>query len=369
VTATGDLVSGDSGFHAAHEAYTEQAYRDPGLLPDRYVFVLTNRCNLRCAYCCQRKRPGGEAMTASDWVALARQVPEHARITLTGGEPFLFEGFDEVFAAVAATRDCNIITNGLLLDGARIERLLSFPRLRVLSLSIDDVGNRARSFTAEQWRRLVASLHAFRRRRDALGSACALDVKTTILDGNAADLLETYRFLREEIRVDTHAFQFLKGSPLQHADEMHELREALEESHAPVYARFETIVAQLEEVRRYNRSRGLVSYLHPKVASLTAPDPLPDLGYVNSRAFARHRFQACRFPWSSVHVNSDGTLFPCLAVALGNVRRETLVGIMRGEARRRFLEVIRAGGTIEACNRCGWIRPLSGVAPERPALA
>ena len=40
-------------------------------------------------------------MTAKDWISFSRQLPPYARVTFTGGEPLVFNGFDEVFHEVA----------------------------------------------------------------------------------------------------------------------------------------------------------------------------------------------------------------------------------------------------------------------------
>ena len=47
-----------------------------------------------------------------------------------------------------------------------------------------------------------------------------LDAKTVVLDDNSDDLFEIYKYLVEKLEIDTHSFQILKGSPVQHADIM-----------------------------------------------------------------------------------------------------------------------------------------------------
>ncbi len=102
-------------FHLKHEALTDLIYRLPHLLPDRYVFILTNLCNLTCDFCFQKKDLREDRMTTSDWLTLAKQLPFYSRVTLTGGEPLMFPGFEEVFSYVAKRYECNMISNGLLL--------------------------------------------------------------------------------------------------------------------------------------------------------------------------------------------------------------------------------------------------------------
>jgi len=342
-------------FHNRHEALTEMLYDTPGMLPARYVFVLTTRCNLRCPFCFQAKKDGaGQAMTGDDWLALAAQLPEYARVTFTGGEPLIFPDFKRVFDFVASRHDCNLITNGLLLTEELVDFLLSFQRFRVLSVSVDSVGNTLRGVSPGKWAHAERMMRYFVERRRKVHPQCLLDVKTTVVDDNSTDLLAIHRYCVETLGCDHHGFQFLKGSPLQHADEACGFEEIDIPREAPRYVNFAAIKEQLAAVQRYNLEKGGKTFLHPKAASLNDDGPLY-IDWLNESLHRRQCFAPCKYPWASVHVNADGHLFPCLAVSMGNVRRQPLAEIVAGERFRRFRELIRARGTVAACNRCGWL--------------
>jgi len=334
-------------FHNKHEMFTELAYNTPDVLPDRYVFVLTNLCNLKCDFCYMKKNVREDAMAAGDWIALTEQLPDYARVTLCGGEPLVFQEFDKVFGFVAQRFDCNLISNGILLTEEKIDYLLSFPKFKVLSLSIDDIGNVGRGVSPKQWKHLEKMIKYFIKKRDETGSESFLDIKTMILDKNAENLFGIYKYFVEELNIDTHSFQFLKGSPIQHADQMFEFAEINNKSKAPVYKKFDLIKDQLNMAKEYNHQHKKVSFLHPKVESLDV---------LNNADHVKDDFSPCKFPWSSAHINVDGTVFPCLALSLGNVKNTPLKEIINGEKLKRFKELIKKEGTIESCNRCGWLR-------------
>ena len=68
------------------------------------------------------------------------------------------------------------------------------------------------------------SLKYFQKRKLELNHpSCILDSKTVVLDENAADLLEIHQYCIEDLKCDTHSFQFLKGSPIQHSGLMFKL--------------------------------------------------------------------------------------------------------------------------------------------------
>lgn len=296
-------------------------------------------------------------MTTCDWVNLANQLPDYARVTLCGGEPLLFGGFKEIFSYVAGRFDCNIISNGLLLTKEKIDYILSFPKFRVLSISIDNVGNTLRDVTPRQWNHLENMLKYFVTRRNHLNSGCILDTKTMVLDENAEQLFEMYRYFTENLNIDTHSFQFLKGSSIQHADNMVEFEDILKKSKAKTYQKFDIIKEQLQLVKQYNLQKGTVSFLHPKVDSLTSDGPFLRIDYLNDFNHIKKRYSPCKFPWSSVHINVDGTLFPCLAVSMGTVKKQPLCDVISGATFTRFKNLIRKEGSVEACNRCGWLLP------------
>jgi MoaA/NifB/PqqE/SkfB family radical SAM enzyme len=344
-------------FHLKHELMTELIYHIPGMLPDRYVLILTNQCNLRCPFCYQKKGPQDDQMCYEDWSRVLDQLPSYARVTLTGGEPLMFPEFRALFSDIARRWDCNLITNGLLLSEETSDLLLGHPRFKVLSVSIDDFKNKVRGLSERQWEQCQAQLKTFIQKRNALRSQCVFEVKATILDQNAPYLFDLYRYCVEELDCDHFSFQFLKGSPLQHSDVMSPMESILDPASAEIYKRFEAIQAQLEMVRQYNLRNRRTAFLHPKIASLNSGHPLADIQFLNKETHAPSTFHACKFPWSSIHINSDGEVFPCLAVAMGNIKTTPLKAIIQGKAFRHFREIIRREGTVAACNRCGWLRP------------
>lgn len=344
-------------FHNRHEHFTRLLYDNPGMLPHRYVFVLTTRCNLRCPFCYQSQKGGKDPMAPKDWMRVGEQLPDYARVTLTGGEPLLYDGFEEIFAYIAGRFDCNIITNGVLLTERLVDALLSYPRFRVLSVSIDSVRNTIRGISPERWEKVEGMIRYFLGRREELGHECLLDAKTTVLDENAHDLLDIHRYCVEEFLSDHHSLQFLKGSSIQHAERMFSLEDALHESRAPIYRNFGIIKGQLEKIRQYDMRHHKKSFIHPKVTSLDGDMDLFDLDVLNEPYHMKEVFEPCPYPWSSVHINTDGQLFPCLAISMGDVRHAPLTEIIQGEAFAGFRGLLRREGTLPGCNRCGWLRP------------
>lgn len=350
------MINRDTDFHKKQEELTELIYQTPNMLPSRYVFVLTNLCNLRCDFCFQKKKPRANAMTSEDWINFSKQIPEYARITLTGGEPLIFKGFKNVFNEVAEKFDCNIISNGTLLNRETTDFILSYSKFKIFSVSIDDIGNKVRNVSPKQWDNLTENLKYFIDKRNVIGSDCKLDIKTTVLDDNANNLFNIYTQLIETLNPDTYSFQFLKGSPIQHSDVMFSFKDIQESIRVEQYKDISTIRNQLKKVRKYNLETGRVAFVHPKILDLNSEEELPDLTYFNREQHRSSDYSPCKFPWSSVHINYDGNLFPCLAVSMGNVKEKSLREIIEGEKMQKFRGMIKENKTLESCSRCGWLR-------------
>jgi MoaA/NifB/PqqE/SkfB family radical SAM enzyme len=347
-------MNDDTLLHKRHEELTNQIYNTPGMLPSRYVYILTNLCNLNCDFCFQQKKLKKDRMTQEDWIRLTKQLPSYARVTLTGGEPLMFNGFKQIFSYVAERFECNLITNGTLLSKELIDFMIKFKKFKILSLSIDNKGNTLRKIKPELWQKTEETIRYFINKREEINPDCALDIKSLILDENAEELFEFYKYCREELKCDFHVFHFLKGSPIQHSDVMFDFEEALIPNLAPVYQKWEKIKQELEKIRVYNLKTKRGSYLHPKVGSLTSSTKLIYLNQINDPVYKSERYKLCKYPWSSVHINSDGALFPCLAISMGNVKKTPLARIIGGAEMTKFRNTLRKKGTIAACNRCGW---------------
>ena len=355
-------------YHREMMAFAEKLYSARDMMPHRYVFILTNKCNLKCPFCFQKKDHSSNNMSTDDWLRVVEQLPDYAWITLTGGEPFLFKGFEAVFHAVSKLHGCNIITNGLLLTEPLMELLLSQPRFAVLSISVDSVGNTVRGVKPDQWEHTVKNLRLFSAKRDENGSSTLLDAKTMVLDENAGDLFEIHRYCMETLGCNTHGFQLLKGSPLQHADTMSPIEAIHKCINSRTYSRLATIQEQFELVRRYNRQTGSRCFTHPSIVDLNGEEPIEsfDLGYMNLSEHKRENYLPCKMPWESVHINSDGSLFPCMAVGMGNVKTQLLRDIINGSLFNDFKSTIKDRGTVTGCHRCGYLKPREELlAPTR----
>ena len=107
------------------------------------LWVYTNYdCNLRCAYCLAESSPTAPCRPLG--LETIRRLIDEAvalgfrEVFFTGGEPFVLDDIYETLAYAAARMKTTVLTNGMLLKGARLERLqaIAHPNLTV-QVSLD----------------------------------------------------------------------------------------------------------------------------------------------------------------------------------------------------------------------------------------
>ncbi len=345
-------------FYEKNKNFGYEAFKKEAVLPHRYVLVLSNLCNLACSFCFQDRKKNPNRMTKDDWLDFLDKIPQNSRVSLTGGEPLLFKGFKEIFIKASNRNETNIISNGLMLTQEVSELLLSKKNFKVLAISIDDIGDTTRDLTSKQWNQLEKNIHKFLEIRNALEHKAALDIKTVVLDENIEDLFEIHKYMVENLKADTHSLQLLKGAEIQYSDLMYSYDDIHKKYEAHQYKKFDVLINQLEKIRKYSLANYPKAYLHPNIIPLNSSKEIlyKDYEYLNNRNHDKEKFSTCLSPWTSVHVNVDGNLFPCMAVPMGNVKTQSLEDIIFSNKFKNFKNEIRKCGTINGCNRCGWLK-------------
>ena len=135
-------------------------------------------------------------------------------------------------------------------------------------------------------------------------------------------MFKIHKFCVEELGSDTHDLQLLKGTEIQYADFMFDFNDIHKEYKAHKYEDFKEFINQLNLIREYNIKNNSKCFLHPNIIDLNSNKEIleSDFYYLNNENHESNFFAKCLSPWTSVHINVDGNLFPCMAVSMGNVK-------------------------------------------------
>lgn len=192
-----------------------------GRAPFELTVFVTSACNLRCAHCFYWERLNQKgALTAEEFEALGRTLPRVARLTLSGGEPFLRADLARVVAALCArARPAYLTIPSSGWYGDRTVRAMEaiLPAHREtfcnVSLSLDALGAARDRFMgrAGSFDRMVATaraLQALQRAHPNLGVTCI----TTMTRANQDHLEAIFRFAVDELGVDHYTLSAPHGT-------------------------------------------------------------------------------------------------------------------------------------------------------------
>ena len=122
--------------------------------PSMVTVNLTNRCDQQCIYCeigRSLPSPGKDTLTIDDltWIIDQMSANKIRKISLCGGEPFLFEGIIDVVAYAGKKKiRCSITTNGMTAHKLNESELSILKECKTeINISIDSFQNSIQSYT------------------------------------------------------------------------------------------------------------------------------------------------------------------------------------------------------------------------------
>ena len=171
-------------------------------LPPRLWIYTNYDCNLACRYCLVSSSPYAErrGIELDRFQALVDEARQLAisELFLTGGEPFLLPEIYSMIARATACARTTVLTNAMLLRGARLAKLVEVngPNLW-LQVSLDDDRPGAHdAYRGEgSWERTLEGIRALQ------AEGVQVRIATTVTPEVEARVDEVRRFVREELGV------------------------------------------------------------------------------------------------------------------------------------------------------------------------
>src|SRR5574344_273090 len=189
------------------------------LIPLRYFFELTYRCNLRCPYCYIGDDRNKEELTTEEWFNVIKQIPFYSFVTLVGGEPLIRADFEQILEKTCKKTfgKCNVVTNGILINDEIIRAFIRF-KMMLLSVSLDGFGenhdkNRGQSGIFDKIINNLEKMNSYKKRP-------MIDIKTIVLENNLDDLPKLYK-LCDEMNFDFLSISFLRNNNLKQNSVLH----------------------------------------------------------------------------------------------------------------------------------------------------
>jgi len=187
------------------------------------IFFVTSRCNSRCATCFYWKEmeTAGPDLSLDEIQQVAAHLGPLETLLLSGGEPTLRNDLAEVvetFFRSNGVRHVGLPTNGLLPERTRdlVEQILRrCPGMRVdLNVSLDDIGKRHDAIRGVEgnFDRALETIRLITALRETF-DCLYVNVETVLFDANGRHIPELLDFVREQLDVNGHYVEVLRGNP------------------------------------------------------------------------------------------------------------------------------------------------------------
>jgi len=331
------------------------------LPPIHTFFELTYRCNLRCRFCqflklLEQKSPQAlleTEVSLEEMRDIIDQVPAHTLITLSGGEPLLRQDFREIVSYACRRHKVHIITNGTLMDQDVTGWLMGLGMGSPFSnglfwISFSLQGDR------ETHDRLTGVNGSYDRTVEGITKVIkgrlsrypCVNIQTVVNSLNVASLSHVVE-LADDLGVGL--CNFIAENLGNHFDREAETRSCNMNS-VPLMPRIERQILMENLDRADLRSRkSRVRIRYP----MGGREDLVDYysGILNLSDFL------CYEPWTTMVVCADGEVRSCFGHSFGNLKRQGLLEIWRGEKLELFRSRLSRAGTFPGCVGCCMLQP------------
>ncbi len=169
----------------------------PMFLPNKLWIYTNYNCNLRCSYCVAESHPRAPKRIIQ--LATFKRIVDEAvelgfkKIYLTGGEPLILDDIYEMLAYTSAQLSTTVLTNAMLLNGTRLQKLIAIKN-EWLTIQVSLDGSQPEHHDPYRgqgsWQKTVAGIHKL------CDAGFPIRLSTTETAANTAFLDEICEFRR-----------------------------------------------------------------------------------------------------------------------------------------------------------------------------
>lgn len=343
-------------FDLTRDTYAKLSYNNKlgrALMPIRYFFELTYKCNLNCPYCYVGSDRNKNELTTQEWFKVIEQIPWYSIVTLVGGEPLLRKDFVEILQKTAKKTlgKVSVVTNGILINDDIIDAFIKTNML-LLSVSLDGYGknhdkNRGKEGIFDT---VISNLDKVNAAKSK-SKRPLVDIKTIVLENNLDDLPKLYK-LCEEMNFDFLSVSFLRNNNLKQNSILRE--QFGEEFYAQKYPikpyfdmeHFKEVYREIEGMKGKTQLR-----FAPKFPDINTIENIEKFFSYSDKPI-NEIYKPCLYPFSDMMINPEGNVYPCLSLKIGNVREKSLKEVFNEPKFCCFRKNLKASGVFESCQMC-----------------
>ena len=332
--------------------------RNRVIMPLRYFFELTHKCNLNCPYCYVGKEKVKEELKTDDWLNIIKQIPFYSFITLVGGEPLIRSDFKEIlFASSKRTLGkVNVVTNGVLINDELISAFIK-SKMLLLSVSLDGWEKNHDKNRAKEgiFKKIIQNLENISEKRKK--SNLMIDIKTIVLKDNLEDILKLYEY-SSKMNFEFFSISFLRNNNLKQNAKLYDT--FVEDFYLPNYPielyfdleKFEEIYLELQKIKKHSKTKIRFA---PKFDNNNSKIELELI----KKFFTSYKdkkldeiYYPCLYPFSNTIINPKGEVYPCLSIKMGNLKEQNLKSIMNNPKYQCFRKNLKYSHLFSSCQMC-----------------
>lgn len=345
-------------FDAARNAYADISYRSnsgKAIIPLRYFFELTYRCNLQCPYCYVGAERKKDELTTKDWFKIIEQIPFYSFVTLVGGEPLLRHDFIPILEKTAKKTfgKLNVVTNGILINDEIIDAFIR-TKMMLLSVSLDGYGknhdiNRDKEGIFDKIITNLEKLNEKKRKNRPM-----VDIKTIVLENNLDDIPKLYK-LCTEMNFDFLSVSFLRNNNLKQNSVLREtFGEEFYKTQYPIepYFNMEHFEEIYKELQALSKTSKVKIRYSPKFDGKNALLKIKKFYGECQNKNICDIYKPCKYPFSNMMINPQGDVYPCLSIKIGNVKDKKLKDIYNEPKFRCFRKNLKHSKVFSSCQMC-----------------
>jgi AdoMet-dependent heme synthase len=316
------------------------------------------RCNAQCKFCGVWKYSREGMLPLERWRTVFGELAGAglAHVLFTGGEPMLYPHFLEIIEYVDSLGvGTAVITNGSLLDEARVGRLSALAHLRQITVSLDSADPQVHDEVRKMrglFRRATRGMALLRERAPQV----RLVVNTVVSASTAATVKDLLALpvLPDHLRV------FPVGLDMAWLDSLDGIEENNWGSWAGEAKTEALSPADLAAVRA--DLRGLVERARAAGVSLELERMRFDTPFSGE----------CVVPMGHFVIQPNGDVYPCCHVQdrpnqIGSLAQESVADLLAGPTYRSLLQRVRPA-QLPSCGRCSRYRTFNDTAAELTEL-
>lgn len=354
-------------FDTARDFYAGFSYNNKegkAIIPLRYFFELTYRCNLNCPYCYVGPDRKKDELSKEEWFDIIKQIPRYAFVTLVGGEPLIRYDFKDILSETSKRvfGKLNVVTNGILINEEIIEAFIK-SKMMLLSVSLDGWGknhdlNRNKEGVFDK---VLKNLEMLNYKRMKANSRPMVDIKTIVLKNNIDDLVKLYEYTTE-MGFEFLSISFLRNNDLkQNSILRDEFEPIFYEPNYPIEPyfdidHFEDVYRKIYEMSKKSKTRIRFS---PKFESGSYREDMAKIRAFfapkNKADLLRHPkeiYYPCKYPFSNMMINPQGDVYPCLSFKIGNVKDKKIKEVFNETKFKCFRKNLKYSESFSACQMC-----------------